>query len=82
MPDVIIENPVINSPYEEPSRHFVFGKEGITNETAVGRRSSSYFIPIAVPKKKGQQLAFETEWTKDRLEENAFINRIREMTFR
>jgi type III restriction enzyme len=78
MPDVIIENPVINSPYEEPSRHFVFGKEGITNETAIGRRSSSYFIPIAAPKKKGQQLAFETEWTKDRLEENAFINRVRE----
>jgi len=24
VPDVVIENPVINSPFEEPRRHFVF----------------------------------------------------------
>lgn len=35
MPDVI-ENPVINSPYEEPRQHFVFDNEGITNQTAEG----------------------------------------------
>ena len=27
------------------------------------RRTSSYFVPIAQPKKKPRQLAFETEWT-------------------
>ena len=32
MPDVVIENPVLNSPYEEPGRHFVFGDDGIRNE--------------------------------------------------
>ena len=33
------------------------------------RRLSSYFIPIAKPKKKGkQQLQFDTEWTQDRIE--------------
>lgn len=80
MAQVVIENPVLNSPFEEPKRHFRFSDEGITNEVMEARRVSSYFIPIAKPKKKGKalQLAFDTEWTKDRIEENIFINRIRE----
>ena len=32
MPDTLIENPILNSPYREPTRHFRFGDEGITNE--------------------------------------------------
>src|SRR4030043_895850 len=79
MQQVVIENPILNSPFKEPSRHFCFSDEGITNEIVEARRVSSYFIPIAKPKKKGKaaQLAFDTEWTRDRIEENAFINRIR-----
>src|SRR3990170_1568929 len=77
MSQTVIENPVINSPYEEPRRHFRFSEEGITNEIAESRRVSSYFMPIPAAKKKGKQLAFDTEWTKDRVEENKFINRIR-----
>jgi type III restriction enzyme len=75
MKQVVIENPVLNSPFEEPKRHFRFSDEGITNEIVEARRVSSYFIPIAQPKKKGKaaQLAFDTEWTKDRIEENIFI---------
>jgi type III restriction enzyme len=79
----VIENPVINSPFDEPKRHFKFSDEGITNEIIEGRRVSSYFIPIAAPRKKGKkQLYFDTEWTKDRIEENKFINQIRERVFR
>jgi len=48
---VVIENPILNSPYEEPTRHFSFSDEGITNEIVEARRISSYFIPIAKPKK-------------------------------
>lgn len=79
MPPVVIENPILNSPFEEPKRHFRFSDEGITSEKVEARRVSSYFIPIAKPKKKGKatQLAFDTEWTRDRIEENVFINRIR-----
>jgi len=74
----IIENPVINSPYDEPARHFRFSAEGITNELEQGRRSSSYFVPIAQPKKKGGQRSFfETEWTRERIQENKLINDIR-----
>lgn len=77
MTQVVIENPVINAPYEEPKRHFRFTEEGITDEIVDERRVSSYFMPIPAPKKKGRQSAFETEWTKDRIEENKFINRVR-----
>jgi type III restriction enzyme len=78
MSQVVIENPIINSPFDEPTRHFRFTDEGITNEVVEGRRTSSYFIPIAKPKKKGkQQLQFDTEWTQDRIEENKLVNDIR-----
>lgn len=80
MKQVVIENPVINSPFEEPKRHFRFSDEGITDEIVDSRRVSAYFVPIAKPKKKGGQvqLSFDTEWTQDRVNENKFINRVRE----
>jgi len=77
MRNVVIENPVVNSPFEEPQRHFRFTDEGITDEIVPQRRISQYFVPIAPPKKKGRQASFETEWTADRIEENRFINRVR-----
>jgi len=78
MSQVVIENPIINSPFDEPTRYFKFSDEGITNELVEGRRSSSYFVPIAKPKKKGsKQLQFNTEWTQDRIEENKLVNDIR-----
>lgn len=78
MKHVSIDNPIINSPFEVPARHFRFDESGITDEIVAGRRPSSYFIPIAQTKKKGKQLAFETEWTQDRIEESKFINQVRE----
>ena len=80
MKQVVIENPIINSAFSEPTRHFRFDDEGITNEIVEARRISHYFIPIAKPKKKGkqaQQLELDLgEWTSDRIEENKFINRV------
>ena len=77
MKQAVIENPILNLPFKEPEFHFKFAKDGITNEIAEERRISSYFVPIAKPKKKGKQLSFDAEWTKDRIEENKFINQIR-----
>ncbi len=75
----VIENPILNSPFLEPSRHFRFDEDGITNDIVEGRRISSYFVPIAQPRKKGnKQLRFDTEWTQDRIEENKLVNRIRQ----
>lgn len=76
--DAVIENPVINSPFRQPDRHFRFDEEGITSDVVDGRRRSSYFVPIPSARKRGGQQTFETEWTSDRLEENPTINRIRE----
>jgi type III restriction enzyme len=78
MADTIIENPILNSPYRQPDRHWRFSDEGITNEIVEGRRQSAYFVPIPPPKKKGKQLQFDTEWTQDRIEPNDKVNRIRE----
>jgi type III restriction enzyme len=78
MKQVAIDNSIINSPFEAPARHFRCDDFGITDEIVPGRRPSSYFIPIAQSKKKGKQLAFETEWTQDRIEESKFINQVRE----
>jgi len=80
MKSVVIENPILNSPYDEPTRHFQFSDEGITNEVVAGRRISSYFVPIARPRKKrggAEQALFDTEWTQDRIEENKLVNDIR-----
>ena len=76
---VVIDNPVINSPYRTPDRHFEFTEEGISGTILPGRRKSAYFVPIAKPKKKpgGQQLLPGNEWTKDRLTENPRVNEIR-----
>jgi type III restriction enzyme len=78
MPDAIIENPILNSPFKEPGRHFKFTDDGITNEIVETRRSSGYFVPIPQPKKRGRQLDLDTQWTQDRFRESEFINRVRD----
>ena len=84
MAQVVIENPILNSPFEEPQRHFKFTDEGISDEIVEGRRVSSYFVPIPRPKTRGgrKQLVFDTEWTQERIEENKFINQVRERVAR
>jgi type III restriction enzyme len=78
MKQVVIENPILNSPFEEPQRHFRFTEDGITDEIVEARRVSSYFMPIPQPRKKNPRQLSLTEWTEDRLKENTEINRIRE----
>jgi len=74
----VIDDPILNSPFREPTRHFKFDDDGITNEIVNGRRPSSHFVPVPRAKKKGKQLQFETEWTKDRIEPNPVVDRIRQ----
>ncbi|MDO8430914.1 MAG: hypothetical protein Q7S58_00745 [Candidatus Binatus sp.] len=47
MSQVVIENPIINSPFDEPTCHFRFGEDGITDEKVDGRRTSSYSLGIS-----------------------------------
>ena len=49
MADVVIENPILNSPYEAPTRYWKFDDDGITDQVQEGRRQSAYFMPIPAP---------------------------------
>ena len=49
MAQVVIENPILNSPFAEPRRHFRFTEDGITDEIVETRRVSAYFVPIPAP---------------------------------
>ena len=53
---VVIENPIINSPYDEPLRHFRFDENGITADVLDERRPSSHFVATA-PAKPSQAFA-------------------------
>src|SRR6266542_5020845 len=77
MADRVINNPIINSPYYPPARHFAFDDEGITDRVVERRRPSSYFVPVPRPRKRGQQQQLELgELTADQIEENQFVNQI------
>src|SRR4051812_20007701 len=78
MADAIIENPILNSPFAEPTEHWKFTPAGITDERVQGRRPSSHFVPIAKSKKGDGQLEIQADWTSDRLEMDDDVNRIRE----
>ncbi len=82
MNSVVIENPILNSPFHAPDRHFRFDDDGITDDIVKGRRPSSYFVPIPQPKKKNQPSIFDNEWTHDRMEENKLVNDIRSQVAR
>ena len=78
-----IANPILNSPYEQPDRHFVIGPTGPTGEIKLGRRPSESFIPIALTK-KGKRLdsgavqeMADFDITGERREKNTLINDLR-----
>ncbi|MCC6627259.1 MAG: DEAD/DEAH box helicase family protein [Chloroflexi bacterium] len=79
MRQVVIDNPIINSPYAEPARHYRFDEDGITSEIEPGRRSSSYFVPVPPPKKKGgKQIALPGDDAPQQRKENELVNQIRD----
>lgn len=75
-----IDNPILNSPYEQPDRHYAIGPQGPTGEIRDGRRPSESFIPIAVSKKgtdSSEQQGFDFDVTGERREKNSLINDLR-----
>ena len=50
-----LANPVINGPYDEPSRHFELGENGPTGVVNEWRRPSEFFIPVAPVRKRGKK---------------------------
>ena len=75
----VIDNFILNGPFEDPARHWRFDTQGITDEVVEGRRPSSYFMPIPASRRKKaaqQEIVFE-EWSQDRIEETRFVNDLR-----
>ncbi|HLM73955.1 MAG TPA: DEAD/DEAH box helicase family protein, partial [Polyangiaceae bacterium] len=72
----MIQNPILNSPFLEPTRHFAFTAEGITDTVLEGRRPSSYFIPTPPPKKSAQVTIGEV--LQERREEILLVNGLRD----
>lgn len=78
MADTIIDNPIINSPFQEPARHFLFDDQGITDKIVNARRISEHLVPIPKPKSKSAQSSFFDEIsTNEERKPNEFINRLR-----
>ncbi|UKA63756.1 BPTD_3080 family restriction endonuclease [Arthrobacter sp. FW306-04-A] len=78
-----IDNPILNTPYEQPDRFYEIGPQGPTGEVRDGRRPSESFIPIAIAKKgrRGNddsvQETFDFDLTGERREKNSLINDLR-----
>jgi type III restriction enzyme len=78
MKPVVIENPILNSPFEEPNRHYRFDDDdNITDDILAGRRPSSYFMPIASPKKKTKQTLFDFLIAEEKKTETDHVNKVR-----
>ena len=54
MAQVIIPNPVINSPFDEPQRHFYFDEDGITDKKVESRRLSQLLRSGASAEEEGR----------------------------
>jgi len=78
-----IDNPILNSPYEQPDRHYDIGPQGPTGTIRDGRRPSESFIPIAIARKGkrgadgSMQSEIDFDLTGERRERNTLINDIR-----
>lgn len=66
MPDVFHQSPILNSPYEVPTRHWVLdeGRQP-TDAIGKGRREVSFISPFPKPRKAGgevqDQFAFDAQ---------------------
>lgn len=78
---MVIENPIINSPYEEPQCHWVFDGQGLlTDAIAPVRRPSESWVPVPLPRKgrrKGTQIEFDLGDVAERRRKNEDVDRIR-----
>jgi type III restriction enzyme len=75
----VIDNPILNSPFVEPSRHWVLDENGIpTGQPAAGRRRSEFVVPVPPPKHRVKaQASLELEDAYGQRKPNDYINEIR-----
>lgn len=73
-------SPILNSPYEEPLKHFASDEKGITDAVVEARRPSSFYIPVPrakTLKKQAEQNTAEGALGVEMQKENEFVNKLR-----
>ena len=75
------DNPILNSPYLEPTRHWALDEKGEpVGNCQKGRRSSAYLIPVPVTRRRKQRrLGLENHGDSYKSKELANVNFIRKM---
>jgi type III restriction enzyme len=76
---VSLDNPILNSPFRMPSRHWELDAKGMPTGNAVeGRRESAYIVPIPQTKRTAGQdeFAYDVEGAAN-ARSNDLVNRIR-----
>jgi hypothetical protein len=75
----VIDNPILNSPFAEPARHWVLDDNGIpTGVPAEGRRRSEYNVPVPPPRHRvNQQAELGLEDAYGERKPNDYVNEIR-----
>jgi type III restriction enzyme len=79
--DAAIENPVINSPFVEPKRHFVLVDGQPNGQIEERRRSSEFFVPVAQPRKRNTQMTID-QFGMIKQQPNEIVNEIRQAVAR
>lgn len=55
-----LQNPILNTPYSEPTEHWVLDSKGQpTGTTKPGRRNPGYVVPVAAPRRSGGQVELD-----------------------
>ncbi len=88
-----LSNPILNSPYDVPARHWEMGPHGPTGSVLEGRRPSQSFVPVA-PVRKGRKRSasasastepqaddtsqLELSLTHEQVQRNSLINELRQ----
>lgn len=78
----MLANPILNGPYDMPTRHFEVGPQGPTGRVNEGRRPSASYVPIAPTRKRGKsaagtQQAFDFAGTRERLDRHELVDSLR-----
>jgi len=77
-----LANPILNGPYDIPTRHFEIGPHGPTGTLLEGRRPSASYVPIAPTRKRGKpasdvQETLDFEGTGERLDRHELVDNLR-----
>ena len=67
-----VENPIINSPYEEPKQHWHI-EEGKAPEKHSGRRPASYFLRVPDRAARGHRSRDQSEMFEEDLKGNEYL---------